>query len=390
MSKLSTIYHQEFIHQAFSHFYEDVLSYFKDHLYTRFEWSVISQYHKAVEYINKKEELGREADKPNLPAVVLDPSGEINIEEKMGKALYRFPNQMPGLGSHLWSDIYNDGNVRITPVFSRFSGSIEMIFLLDSFYEYLDLRVLLLQIFGGLDRIIYPQYFNSFIILDNEITDYEYENDATGEKYVLDWSNTDLITNQLVRTTNQRHAVYPFVSRPFLKLTGLSDGSTKYGGTDSLASWILRGDIEFEVEIPTYLILQSNFQMRGLTMNINFGSAYSEYDIETVPTEIIKMKSEWQTVNDSTAEIIYSESLNFVARFFHVVTSAEADSDTDVTFDLPHETLDSDLLILSSYNGIFRLGADYEISDDGLQMTIKVDNVELTTGDILELYYYSY
>ena len=58
--------------------------------------------------------------------------------------------------------IYQDANVTLHAGFMRITGEIELLMLLNSFYEYCDLRMYMLQIFGGTDRWIHPNFFNSF------------------------------------------------------------------------------------------------------------------------------------------------------------------------------------------------------------------------------------
>ena len=61
-----------FIHNVFGHFFSSTLDYFTGTLYDRIGFSVVSTYDKAVEYCNKKGLLGREADRPLLPALILN------------------------------------------------------------------------------------------------------------------------------------------------------------------------------------------------------------------------------------------------------------------------------------------------------------------------------
>ena len=138
-----------FIHNVYANFFKDALDYFSGHLYPRFQYTVIGTYDKGVEYIIKKCQMdGQETDRPNLPALILNPSGDFDLADAIttGKQMWRFPNLNPGLVSRLFDPVYKDEQVLITPGFIRIQGDIELLMLLNSFYEYCDVKMLFLQI----------------------------------------------------------------------------------------------------------------------------------------------------------------------------------------------------------------------------------------------------
>ena len=113
----------------------------------------------------------------------------------------------------------------------------------------------------------------------------------------------------------------------------MSDGSEKYGGTDKLANWRLVSNIEYEIEIPTYMMLESDYLAQNMKMNIKYGSAYSAYTNHQPPNnkEIIKSSWDWgldDTSNseidyDTTSQIDYTKSLVFKTRYYHIITEEE-------------------------------------------------------------------
>ena len=219
-SLITTRYHYTFIHNVIGHFFKDSLEYFGDYLYPRFQYQVMATYDKAVEYLSKKEKYNREINKPILPALILNPSGELNLAEANtgAKQLFRFPNLAPGLLKRVYEPVYQDSHVQIYPGFTRLKGEIELIMLFDSFYEYCDARIYLLQMFGGTDRPIYPQYFNSFIILGSDLYNYVYKNDVTGVSYKLDWGSAGAYET-LIKSTNREENVIPCTIKPIFKLS---------------------------------------------------------------------------------------------------------------------------------------------------------------------------
>lgn len=373
---IETRYHYEHINNVFSTFFFNSLSYFS-YLYPRFTSSLVATYDKAVAYLKNKDELGREGDLPNLPFIMLIP-GDINISDNSGLNFFRFPNLAPGLLRLLYYPIYEDSNVTVTLGFSRFKGEFELLIYLNSYYEFLDLKVLLLQIFGGLNRIISPITFDSFITISDELLNYEYNNEYTDESYTLDWEN--YTNSELIKTTDKTVDVYPLTLRPWFKLTSISDSNTFYGG-DKQPIYQLRCTIEFECEFPSWLCLQTDLSLENINLNINMGSSYSVYSGYEPP--------ETRTVEsiDSTS-INNIEVINFKTRYYHIITESESLSETDVEITLPEIILNEELLLVNYRYGLLDYNDHYTIENNGTILKIKVDYVELIKDTVIELYIY--
>jgi len=271
-----------FIHNVYAHFFDDTLNYFANYLYPRFHHQVVGTYDKAVEYINKKAQYNNEHDMPNLPAIILNPSGEFHISDANagGYQLWRFPNLShgnPGLKLRIFDPIYQDNHVVVHPMFTRMKGEIELILLLNSFYEYCDMKMFLLQIFGGLNRPIYPSVFRTFIIIPDEMLNFEYNNPVTGINYTLDWSSAGSYET-LVRTTNREEMVVPVNIKPRYTLINISDASMKYGGMDKLADWRLSVSIEYEIEMPWYIHMKTDYAIDTVNMNFAVNSYMRKAD----------------------------------------------------------------------------------------------------------------
>ena len=98
-----------FIHNVYANFFKDSLDYFSLHLYPRFEHRVVGTYDKAVEYIQKVCQYeGREIDRPQLPALILNPSGDFELADTIagGRQLWRFPNLAPGMIKRIFDPVY--------------------------------------------------------------------------------------------------------------------------------------------------------------------------------------------------------------------------------------------------------------------------------------------
>jgi len=389
----------------------------------------VGTYDKAVEYITKQEQYGREGDKPNLPALVLNPTGDFNLDDPNSTAhqFWRFPHLAAGQAAGLFDPIYKDNNVEINVAFTRLKGEIELLALLPSFYEYFDLKIYLIQMFGGEGRYIEPMYFNDFLILPPELVNYRYENDVTGESYQLDWTNNAY--DFLVKTTNQNELVVPGKVKPRYVLRGMSDGSTRYGGMDDVSNWRLSSIIEYEIEIPSFIFLKTDGVVENIDFGIEYGSVYSTYDEYNVPEHQHTLETHIDSglqenkntvVNPNimdepidieegnippkpqqydfqeeppvggmcaVGENIIRE-LEMKNRYFHKVTQEQADSTTDIIITLPERIYDTTLLKVQSKHGQMDYGTHYTIESAGKDLKIIVENVSLDKGDMLELFVY--
>lgn len=396
-----TKYLYTFIHNVYADFFSDMMDYLADYLYPRFEHQVMGTFDKAVEYLTKGELYGREVDQPMKSALILNPTGEFTVAEGNagGKQLWRFPNLAPGLSRRLFAPVYQDEHVKVSPGFMRIKGEVELIMLVDSFYEYCDLRMLLFNIFGGMDRPIEPQYFTSFIILGSDLLNYEYNNPITGVKYKLDWDSAGAYET-LVKTTARNEIVIPAKIKPQIMLSSISDASTRYGGPDNLPDWRLNATLNYEVELPTWLILESDYLAESMKLEVRYGSAYTKYDLTQSPPinrQIFDCGWDWgldetsnSTLNlDSTSSASGYVDLIFKTRYYYQVTQADIDS-TSSTVDIaiPEQILNKEYLVVWSYEGEMSYGDHYSLTDNGNILSVRKDTVTLQVGMFIELFVY--
>lgn len=417
-------YHHQFIHNVFADFIDTTLDFFISELYPRFEWSVVGTYSKAVEYINKQQQLGREHDKPLLPALILNPKNtDLSEASSGGYQFFRFPNFASGFLSRLFQPIYKDENLSLLPGFTRLSGELEFIALCNSYYEFFDLNLLVLQFFGGKERRIFPKWFNSYIIIPNELESYTFRNDVTNVSYSLDWDNNVGATDKLIDTIGHTKKVLPCRIKPMYYLTDISDGSERYGGSDTLADWRLNFTVNYEVELPSFIHIEElrdlEFSERGIVFNISYGSSYSKYlspdafykdeedssQVGVIFPEFRESKMSFdpsdyiythvntdsyvKTISpDSTSEISVS-SKTLSSRYYLPITKEILDSTSEILLELPSKVYNHRYFEVGSKYGLLSYYDHYRISDDGNNLILRMQYInDLTTKDILEIFYF--
>jgi len=408
----STRYFYTYIHNVYASFFRDLLDYFL-WIYPRFQWWVMGTYDKAVEYLTKYDHLGssyqiiaaqipREADMPMKAAIIMNPLGEFAPADANagGRQLWRYPNLAFGFTNRAFDPVYQDDHIKISPGFQRIKGEVECIMMVESFYEYCDLRMYLYSIFGGLERAIEPQYFTSFLVLDEELTNFTYTNQYTGLSYKINWRSAGALEH-LVKTTNRNELVLPVTIKPQLTLTSISDASERYGGTDKLPTWKLNSTISYEIEIPAFLFLETDYLVESFNMELRYGSAYSAYNDYAPPVnrELYNFRWDWGLDSTSSGSIIDASDATNVStyvgdfvwktRYFHTVTQQELDDSTSVlNITLPEAIIYPKILIVNSKYGEMSYKDHYDITSNGNNLAINLDTVNLEVGMVLELYVY--
>jgi hypothetical protein len=402
MNQLRERYH--FIHNVFANFFKDMLDWLSTGIYPRFEYRVVGTYDKAVEYIQKQCQYGRETDMPYLPALILNPTGDFLPADgnSGGKQLWRYPNLAPTLSKRLFDPIYKDEQVLMYPGFLRVKGEVELIMLCNSFYEYCDIRMLFINMFGGLDRIIYPKFFSSFIILPQSFLDYVYTNPYTGQTYQIDWTSASA-SERLVRSTAVNEMVLPLNIKPQITLTNLSDASNRYGGADNIAEWKLNATINYELEMPTYMVIESDYLAQGIDLEIRYESVFSLYNDYQPPEHrwLTNFRWDWGlesetnsdnlgylNPDDATNVMTYIGHFVYNTRYFHKVTQDEIDSTSNIIISLPEQITFPRALIVNTSYGTLNFGRQYWLTDNGWTLVISNTTVDLEAGMVLELYVY--
>ena len=398
--KNSKVYEHYYIHNVFADFFSQTLDFLADSFGVRFNHKVMATYDKAVEYLKNLNQEGRETDKELLPTVVVNPSGEFDLSQIHGKQPFRFPNIAPGWILRIFESIYQDDNVKITPGCSRFVGDLEAIFLVNSIYEYCDVRTMLIHAFNGIGRMTYPFVVNTFITLPDELILYEYNNEYTSVNYPLDWESQGS-TRRIIKSIDQQKYIYPATALPSFRLTGMSDGSNKYGSSDSLAEWRIVCTFSYEIEMPTFFFLEADYLAERIRFNIQTGSAYSYYsDITNVPETILRFESFYpQTVDKNEfamgvdvgdVQITNLEDLELKIRYYHVITESESESTDDLEIIIPEPVPDIELVRVFSQSGELAYGQQFTIVEESEVYTliIKRSTVTLEENQLIEIFIY--
>lgn len=391
--RTTTVYHHYFINNVIGTYIDGLAKFFKNSLFNRTTEVVVGTYEKALQHYSTRIQDLEERHHPTYPFATLDPSLDFEPDEIAGRFLYQYPQFEPNFAIREFQPrIYEDDNIIVAPVLNRYKGRVELIIWCSSVYEYMDNRLLAYQFFGGLNRIISPTNIEGYFILPDEVVFYDYSNAYTDESYRLDWTNTT-VESLLIRNINQNRYVFPFAVQPQIKLTGVSDGSEKYGG-DDLSEWRLSLEIEWETVLPTHLIMETthlpeNSHIKTFEIDVGFvyvaATAEAGSD-ETTPNEILLSIYDTSTEEFTRVDAHYDNAFNY---FLTESDITAIDNDEDVDIDLGDVSI-LDSHFLQVYGRYGRMEESYHwIMEDDHTITLKgVGLTNLEVDDLITIIKY--
>lgn len=402
----STRYHHIYINNYISAFFKGTANFFASELYDRTKEVVISTYEKHVRHWRTRSKEAGEKLTPRYPYLVVDPSLEFEPDPQAGRFFYQYQQFDRKTAASMFNPvIYNDGNVRISPSLTRYRGRMTLILYCSSFQELIDYQIMTYQFFGGMDRVIKPLNLESYIILPDEFTSYVYENDYTGEKYSLNWDDNQADV-YLVRNINQNKMCFPVESQPFFRLTSLTDGSEKYGGSaDAIGEHRLNIELEYEIELPTSLIVFMNQQPEGcpvtarIDMELVVGFHMIKLDhqvgeqIILAPDEIFKLVGHEITEGDLEGDTTTSRFIIYDQVFYYTVTEEDIDKienepPENFTIQLLEDAPDCSYVKVFSKDGEMRRGWIWKLIDNDVIELMGFRLQNLSEGDVIAIVYY--
>lgn len=264
-----------YTHSCFMSLFSGMLNWIADVLYPRIQYKVISTYDKAVEVFKKKQQnVDGQVNTNFLPALTLDPVLDFSNEERAGRFYWMFKNLDHRWYLKPWKTIrLVKQGAAITPMFTRYQGTVEVTAWLTSIYEYIDYRTRLIQYCGGYQRWIRPECFWTHLILPEEIAKAH-----TGDHGPINWDaiNPDLI---ILETTTERVLALPFQLDAIWRLDSCGDSSQKMGG-DQIAEYKCNATFTWECNIPTFIRFQDyQYPIETIKLNVGMTPAQAKYPL---------------------------------------------------------------------------------------------------------------
>ena len=367
-----------FLNNALGQFYNSFLQWLSDSFYTDINTKIISTYTKAVKKLSERKAQTDTFDVV-LPAVILDPSGEITPDDKFNQ-LWRYNDLAPDRVANFFEPLYQDEEVMIVPVFNRFVGEMEVTLLLRSIYEYLDMRIYIAQTFKNQDRYNRPFIVYTFLVLPDELINLQYDN-LDGTTRGLDWSSANA-SQKLIKNMNTNEQVVPLVLTPMFKYTGLSDSSNRKAVGTELEDYKITMSIQYEIDLPVYFYIKSDYKVKlPPTISIRNGFAGKEYSF---PDSYI-LEGDPNDPNRPTRQFQYMRTI-----FFDIENESQLQSIKDNGFVIQEQFDDYQCIKIAWNDTNLDYWDDYIHDDMVMEKIIFRDNIanQLSVGDHIEIAIY--
>lgn len=269
-----------YIHNCALPLYTGILSWFTNCLYNKFNFKTISTYEKFIKELRDESgectnnEEGNPIYKPKLPAISLDPMGDVDIDERWAQ-LWHFGWIEGGANwaSTLFQDLtpYKAEWFRMAIIPTRFIGTMECTIAIDSPTKLIDLYFATRMFFGGgFNRPIRPSFIEADVIVPTELMeDVFYNNEYTGVNDMnIQFDNPDHINHKIIKQLGGDEYYYiPIELDPQIRLQSISGSSEKHGGND-LAKWSYTFSFSYEVNIPTFFYLETDWKLDVTEKNL--------------------------------------------------------------------------------------------------------------------------
>ena len=245
-----------FVSNLLGTFHKSILDFFLEVFYTRFKIGVITTANNAIFKITKYyENSNKEITGVPLPSVSIDPTGDLDHDERTNY-LWRYSNFGGAFGGKLYEPIYEDDYVKISPVYNRFRGTYTIYMFLSSMDEMLDMKLKLIQYYGGKDRYFKPDFIHAYLHIPSPLVEYRYQNDILGIDQQLDWSST-LMENRMFRVIAKDVYAQPVVMDPLIRMSGLpSPSANKFGDSSNIPDFRLETTFEYEMDLPVFMVTE--------------------------------------------------------------------------------------------------------------------------------------
>lgn len=392
-------HHIEYQNQIFSAFISGLGDYIRNDLFPRAKDTVISTHSKAVEMVRNRKNLAGENWSPKFPFLVVSPSMNFLPDQLVGKSMHNYPNYNVGLGARLYNPrIYEDDDLFIAINLNRFSDTMDITCWCSSIYEVIDVRMRIIQMFGGIGRYIQPRNIDCMILLPEYLENYTYTNRYTEESKTLDWTGNPYTESMLIRNINQEKLTYTVTLRPMIRLNSIDDQSDSWGGGGNMLSdHKVSINLEWETNIPTHLTLVERKMPRPsvpitFEMAHNFRYIANPLDNDVMIKVLDDISSVAVTQIDSTSRTVEKKTLTYLSSENYIVSSSDVSSfqnNENVRITPGVSIPDSRYIRVHGKYGYLNEPIHYDVDTSSGEIKLYGQNMKnLVENDILTMIYY--
>jgi hypothetical protein len=397
-----------FVHNCMMDVFSGITQWFTQSYFTEFNTVCMGGYDRAIREIQEDLSIQNEAEKALKPALSIQPIGDLTTDEKFAQ-LWRLQEIGTNLHDLYLEPLYEDDYFGFNVVANRLRGNFEVIIYLTSPYEYLDHYIQSLMFFhGGFNRRVRCGMVQTHALIPDEVLAGAYA-DAP-----YDWSQTDLTTH-FNNVINREYSYFPMELGPQIWLSSISNASTVYG-EDALGTYKIQLVCEYDIDVPTHIIVKANDKIQTLNMKITTNDPifipnvprYSDsatqividdLNLKDVPRDALGPDKYFKELKmqeyhaymfgpdrmirgcSSGTTLVHHATINFIF-------DEDVNGEDGYTIDISQAGMPIDYydkIIIGDRTGVLTYGKSYEVDleDTGTIVTVKTDVTKDTIWDIL-------
>jgi len=285
-----------YVHNCLMDVYSGIMGWFTTNYFTEFNATILGGYDRAIKEIEDALASGDQVETVKLPAISLNPFGDISTDPNFPQ-LWRLHNLGENLQTLYMDPEWEDDYFGFSVVANRFRGNFEVIIYVQSPYEYLDHYIQSMMFFkGGYNRKVRPGLIQTHAIIPDEVITTAYA-DAP-----YDWSQSG-ITSEFIKVLNRDHFIYPMELGPQVWLTSIANASIVYG-EDSLATYKLQLTLEYDVDIPTHIIVTDNNRIEHMNIKISTSDPVFIPPVPQFENDDMTVVKDWENMDDIPENIL--------------------------------------------------------------------------------------
>ena len=231
-------------------------------VYPGFKGMIYASYNKGLQTIIQRSETAKDGVIDyGLPIFNYDIQLDGITPE--GNSYWRNSSLMVNPARALYKPFYQDKDIEMRIVYRRMKGNIPMNIYCSSQPEEFDIQMAFTDALQSGNRwIVLP--VRSYTIIPSEFL-FTSIDGKTMTKSITEGE----IIQDFIKPINRREYFVYTNSAPLVRLTSLTPSNSLYGGT-SLPEFLLTGSLEFEIEIPQYVMTHSVSWKVDLQFNMGF------------------------------------------------------------------------------------------------------------------------
>ena len=363
---------------------------FRDYIYYQvykgFQGIIFGSYNRAIQSYLQRMKIDNTGDNLiDIGLPLFNYTFQIDNPDEKLDLPWRNTTYFPGVAKVLYPSFYIDDDFELKVIYRRLKGTINMNIYCSSEAEQLDIQMLMYDGFRGLNTYSSAQIRAMTVLPDSLLFI-----DNKGRR-ITKALTSNKITKAFIPSINStQYYIYNNITA-ILNLNSLSSSNNYYGGT-GLPDYTLTGSVNFELDIPSYIMCLARTKYVGIEINLYSEYKYQDDKVIKAMEYITGKHIDCDIDKDPNSNIISFENGQIIDSIIYTIPEESTKSISIVNDLFKDKKLNwnyknRDIIIFLIYaGGLIRLPIDDNIAeyDDSGNILFKYDL--FNQNDLIEFY----